>query len=523
LIYLYYTGNGWKFYGVPKDQFMNEKVNDFFNTDFGADYAADYLKETLDYSHFDKQTSKYSILKGFSAPLFMPEYRMMNDSRTNWGIQGGGALIFMDYVQYNMIQGQFLLGEDVSSRLTYIYDGFIPTLGVGMGYFKFKNDQGYLVDEDNNPETILDQKIYEIKRIQQYKFAYIFTGYQWNSRIDTFFALQGFDFGIKGVSSYEFEPYMVGLSSNLNITWSNNSFFSSSPNPYFGRSVSLDWGHGWTDILYEATAGVTVDDGQELDDYCFNCFELVWNEIIPIPTFGSKFLNNARKRKHVIQLDGQFGLIDRNVDGWNEFRAGGRHPYFLGLTNSLQPNTQFAGYPAASLGGETMMILNSVYRFPITRPEQNWLIGPLYVYGLYAQVGGTMGNIWSYRPPSDPSKFYLSRYEQRIAYNADDIEREWPLYRDEKDGKIKCRRAYKNGNCMLFDASFELRMTNGLYHTQSWNSFARLSYGFQSVRGYGDVDGNDIFDTNDSALGDELSNEVEPGGFRFYLGIGTGW
>jgi hypothetical protein len=37
------------------------------------------------------------------------------------------------------------------------------------------------------------------------------------------------------------------------------------------------------------------------------------------------------------------------------------------------------------------------------------------------------------------------------------------------------------------------------------------------------VNGDDILDTNDSALGDELSNETEPAGFRLYVGLGTGW
>ena len=83
--------------------------------------------------------------------------------------------------------------------------------------------------------------------------------------------------------------------------------------------------------------------------------------------------------------------------------------------------------------------------------------------------------------------------------------------------------AYKNGNYMLYDLSFELRMSSVLYHTMSWDSFFRLAYGFNEIRGWGDVDGDDIFDTNDSAVGDELSNETEPAGFRIYLGLGTGW
>jgi hypothetical protein len=180
---------------------------------------------------------------------------------------------------------------------------------------------------------------------------------------------------------------------------------------------------------------------------------------------------------------------------------------------SIQANTQFAGYPSWGLSGETMMILNTAYRFPLTRPEQNWLWGPLYLYGVYAQFAGTAGNLWSFRPPEDPSLFYRSRYDERIAYNSEDIRREIPF----KD------IAYKNGNSMLYDISAEIRVTSALYHTASWDSFIRLAYGFNSIRGYGDVDGDSVVDTNDSALGDELSSEYEPAGFRFYLGLGTGW
>ena len=60
-------------------------------------------------------------------------------------------------------------------------------------------------------------------------------------------------------------------------------------------------------------------------------------------------------------------------------------------------------------------------------------------------------------------------------------------------------------------------------HTSSWDSFLRFAYGFNEVRGYGDVDGDDIYDTSDSAFGDELSNETEKPGLRVYIGLGTGW
>jgi hypothetical protein len=160
-----------------------------------------------------------------------------------------------------------------------------------------------------------------------------------------------------------------------------------------------------------------------------------------------------------------------------------------------------------------MVILGGAYRFPVVRPEWSKRVGPLYMTDMAIQIGGTAGNLWSFRPPSDPSRYYNSRYDERIANDPGDIQREIPFV----------DVAYKNGNRILTDASAEFRMSSVLYHGMSWDSFLRLAYGFQEIRGIGDVDGDDIFDTNDSAVGDELSNETEPAGLRVYVGLGTGW
>ena len=76
---------------------------------------------------------------------------------------------------------------------------------------------------------------------------------------------------------------------------------------------------------------------------------------------------------------------------------------------------------------------------------------------------------------------------------------------------------------MLYDVSAEVRMSSVLYHTMSWDSFVRVAYGFNEIRGFGDVDGDMIFDSSDNTLNSELSNETEPAGIRLYLGFGTGW
>ena len=137
----------------------------------------------------------------------------------------------------------------------------------------------------------------------------------------------------------------------------------------------------------------------------------------------------------------------------------------------------------------------------------------MFLHGLYAQLGGTAGNLWSFRPPSNPSQFYRSRYGERVAYDTGNIHREIPFV----------DKAYKNGNYLLYDAIAEVRLNGTMFHTSTWNSFLRLAYGFNKIRGYGDVNGDGIYDTSNNAFGDELSNETEAPGLRVYIGLGTGW
>ncbi len=122
--------------------------------------------------------------------------------------------------------------------------------------------------------------------------------------------------------------------------------------------------------------------------------------------------------------------------------------------------------------------------------------------------------MWSFRPPEDPDKYWRNEWDERIAYNPDDIIREVPF----KDN------SYKTGdNFLLYDAGAEIRVKGAMFNSAYWDSFLRVAYGFNDIRGYGDVDGDDIYDTSENAIGDELSNEVHPAGFRVYIGLGTGW
>jgi len=506
LVYSNYTAHGWKAYGVRKEDFLwNDVTAKFVTTVEPAVVSADWsYREDLSAYVPEKYTG------GLMAPTGVPMFRLSNDSRDDVSIQAGGQVFLQDFVENHGAFVYGLLGSDVLLLGQYFYQGWYPTLFLTAYHYEVKFTYGFLLDDDEDPTTTNDQALYEGKN-QQY--ANILQGaiqYPWNDRWNTTLFGRGLEYGFKTSSDAKYLPYQVNIEGGAYLNFSNIAYLGMSANPFGGRNVDLTYTHGFTDVVYEPYGGHTTDDGEVLDAYNYNKVELRWTEQVLVPAWGP-VLKAAQDHRHVIQVDFQGGFIDRNVDLNDEFRAGGQHPFYWG-SDSLRPNTQFSGFPSYSLSGETMAMLNIAYRFPIRR-ELNRKIGPFYFYDVTAQVMGTAGNLWSYRIPYDESKYYRNEYGDRVVRDPNDIRREIPFVDS----------AYKNGNYLLYDAGTELRVSGGIFNGAYWNSFVRVAYGFNEVRGYGDVNGDDIQDTTDNAIGDELSNETEMPGPRVYIGLGTGW
>ena len=514
LIYNHYTSYGWKIYGLSGAEFMNAPAGHLFRTgdEIPNEEVENDMSHSEDLTHWADSTHEYKPFRSLMAPTAVPMFRLENDTMTNWGLQGGFQVFMQDYVEKNGGFIMALLGEDPFVLGQYFYQGWYPNLFLMAYHAQTKTDNGYLLDRDEDLTTTEDQETYEIKQHQYSTVAIASIDYPWNSTLSTAFYGRAIDFGFKGISDGRFNRYLIETELGVNANWTAMYARGSRGANATGRNVDLSINHAWTNVVYEQYGGVIVDDGQELSQYQYNKAELRWVENLGIPTFGSKALQKAAREGHTIQVDFRAGVIDRNVTFQDEFRAGGQHPYFFGNGN-LRPNTQFAGYPGFSLSGETMGMLNLQYRFPIAKNNFVKRIGPLTTYGVFAQFGGTAGNLWSYQPPEDESLYYRSRFGDRIAYDPDDLRREIPFV----------DTAYKNGNKMLYDLSAELRVQSVMFHGAGWDSFLRVAYGFNEIRGYGDVDGNSIFDTSENAIGDELSNETEKPGPRIYLGLGTGW
>ena len=517
LLFTYYTSFGWKTYGLPGEEFMNADAGHLFRT--GEEMDEELVEESLAYredlSHWAETTHKYKTLKSLTAPSAVPMLQFDNDSMSNFNPLFGAQISIQDYVQDHEVFFMPMMGEDITVRGGYTWNGWYPQFTIMGGLFQGKFDGGRQIDEDQDPATTDDQKIYDIKNNQQQLFALGNINFPFSRVFGATLFARYLTFGFRGTADDGFQTYldsvewgfMLNKSTYGTNTWAGRLGASAR----YGRNLDLALSRGATDVVFEQYGGVATDDGQVLDDYKFNKIEFRYVENFAVPTFGLKFLEGVRENAHTLQLDTQFGMIDRNVMVFDEFRAGGQHPYFFGY-GTLRPNTQFAGYPFYSLNGETMGMVNLQYRFPISRHIRR-AVGPLFLYGVYAQFGGTVGNLWSYRPPDDPSKYYRDQFGDRIARDSSDIKREVPLV-DE---------AYKNGNKLLTDVSAEVRVQASIFGRSNWDSFARVAYGFQEIRGFGDVNGDSIWDTSENAIGDELSNETEKPGVRFYLGLGTGW
>ena len=126
-------------------------------------------------------------------------------------------------------------------------------------------------------------------------------------------------------------------------------------------------------------AGGVYDDGELLDDYGYHQVLASYTEFIPIGWFGLT-------DHHTLQIDLEGGYISRNVMSWDEFIAGGRHPYHWGaapsattfvLIRRVESDWRNHGYRQLKLPVPT-----------VARHEPQ--TGPTYTESMYLQLFGTV-------------------------------------------------------------------------------------------------------------------------------------
>ena len=380
---------------------------------------------------------------------------------------------------------------------------------VGFSRYSYKGTYGYGIDQDELPETN-DIYVVDVKFEQLSDDVYASASYLPS---DSIWISVGGD-----MSRYSFRdngdgdtwvPYVVSSGVGFYAEWSPQAvgygWGDDWINPRGGRRVYVDYQHRWSNLVDKDIAGFVYDDGDGLESYAYNRVQLSYSEFLPVGWFGLT-------DHHTLQLDFEGGYIDRNVMGWDEFVAGGRHPYHWG-SGTIGNNVQFAGFEGWSLTGETMLIANASYRFPLLR-DMNLKTGPVYTDTVYMQVYGSIGNLWSYRVEGPT---HVEGYSV-VPDGEGQVRREVPF----QDYAAK-NSAPGSNNYYLSDVGVEFRVRQFIWNDWDWDSFVRLAYGMQPTGGYGDVNADLIQSSVARDAASELSTEVEDSTVRVYVGLGTGW
>lgn len=521
LAYSHFQAYGWKDWGLNQADFYNVILD-------ASDLVHDPAVVKFDtpsevYPDYTAVTSHVKTHASFPRnPLLVPILEIANVSLTHVGINVGAFFSVADSLDSNAGSLYLQAGEDLIVQARYENKSGWVEWFVGGLVRTLSFDYGFENDEDGSNETTDDRFLGDIK--QKYFIGAGFAGLTlpfspvFNVNLTHFSSYVG----IQGVTDgKKFRPISYRANQSLDFLLVDprlaRSGGAGNINPRGGRTFSFSWSPNFTASLNTATGGIQVDDGQIFKNYFYNRFYLSYAEHIALPWKNGRTKSDLG---HTLSIQADVGLIDRNVPFGDELRGGGAGAN-RNFRNPFASNTLMAGYEPFSLSGETTALVNLQYRFPIIR-EIDKKIGPIYFEALHAGFFGTVGNFWSYRiADGQETSIYFGEeivndpvFQQggRGPATGGKILREWPGM-----------EASQNGNVMLADIGFELRLAANMWNRSQWLTSFKVAYGFNETGGRGDTNNDGIF-TNSSDPSIALqADEKEPAGLRFYIGIGTGW
>ncbi len=506
VLYTAITGHGFRLRAVAADALLNKRIEyPGLCKRTGCTDAEGYLGTQPAGVDAAAESRPYRVLKSMMPLSGWPVMRT-----TERHVEAGAGFYLGDYVEGQYLEGEITVGKDNYLSLNYWNSDLWPNIMVGYARYAYKGHYGYGEDADGLPETTDDQTVVDLKFEQASDDLWSYFTFSASDTLWMGVGVDGSRYSFRDTGDgTRFVPYTVHAGTGAFLEWwpwGGSSLGDDWINPRGGRRVYLDYSTRWTFLVDPDLAGGIYDDGERMGRYRYQQILGTWTEYVPLTLWGLW-------DRGTLQIDLEGGWIDRNVMGWDELMAGGRHPYHWG-NGTIGNNVQFSGYEGYSLTGETMLIANAAYRFPLIR-DLNWKHGPVYTESMYLQIFGSIGNLWSYRVEGDT---HIEGYSVVPDAGSGSVRREIPFVDYAAKNSPKGEPHY-----YLSDVGAELRVRSFIWNDWDWDSFLRVAYGLQSTAGYGDVNADIVQSSvaRDSAT--ELSDEVEPPTMRVYLGVGTGW
>ncbi|MBN1542526.1 PD40 domain-containing protein [candidate division KSB1 bacterium] len=269
--------------------------------------------------------------------------RLMVDYQT---VKAGSYFYASDILEKYSILGGVALNTrmDLDAFALFELRTFKPTLFLELYGYTRNIDREIAVIEDYPQKVTVDIgfRILEADIGAEYRFnrAFKLRGHfahsRYSSKIKDFFFQ-----GVRWVSPLN--TYFKG--SNVTLTWDLDQTAPgvlSSINPGGGRKITLKTGYQLNDFFEDYATNNDYGTLQELyTDYNYSQIELRWIE----------YLRNPLIPSHGLTVDLQAGWIDRPVDSFFHFYAGGM--------------PALRGYPFYSIDGRKLLVGRLTYRWPI--------------------------------------------------------------------------------------------------------------------------------------------------------------
>jgi hypothetical protein len=185
-----------------------------------------------------------------------------------------------------------------------------------------------------------------------------------------------------------------------------------------------------TDFIINSNSGLPMEEYQT---YRYFRFSLDWTEYIP-----------AFFKNHSFALRLQAGAIDRPVDSFYDFFAGGLEG--------------MKGYSYYSLDGRKMLRFGLAYRFPIAR-KMGLRILWMNFDNLFGVVYGDAGNAW------DENMLDFSKFKRDIGAQM----------------RLSVFSFYNLPMCLFFDAAYgldEFRLATGQRNGKEWRTYFGILFDF---------------------------------------------
>ena len=508
LLYSYFTSYGLRLYALRRA--------DFFNRPATVDYqvTAEQVKRSLERQEalpeIAEDSDSYNPFspRNWAPPIGVPMF--IYERR---GIEIGGQVLLVDALDKHMLAATMLLGQQSVYSLTYVNNFWYPSFYVGWTRLNLAYEfaQGFtssaLAPSRSDPHF---PPPVNYKNRQVADFGWVGFDYRLAPQLGFNGRYVYRHLSSKRSSGTKEQAFLTNNTYTLGVEYQDLARRGpeADVNPRGGRRVALDYGFvrtglptkDWADVEW---LGRSNPPGDHSDDYRYHELQLGYTEYLPIFWWN-------KEGRHTLELHLRAGWINRNVHRWDEFFAGSLHP--LRYVPTFSTTQEFAGYEDFSLRGETMLILGLSYRFPLARHIDR-RFGPLHFVSLWAEISGTMGNLWGYTADYARDRF-------------GNIMRNPESYWDPAviPGSIRRERPFfdissKNGNYMLYDLSVTLKLKAYLFGVQPWNSFIRIAYGFNDIIGQYEV--NDDYAFVDAYPNNALYAEVEPKSIRISIGIGS--